>query len=293
MLESAVQMDSAEALAIAGHNFIVDDRLLRQNTTLTVRLDNSGKLLKVNCDDFAKIARPQTVRIAAAPAYKAKLGYLAPRAEQKLLPQFESCFLGVSLENSNFIRPKLLSMLEWISNRFKNCTVLVGDSIHRITLTANGVPAEMALQQAMKLGDDFIEREANCFAAFSERCNFTVARCSEVQQQGRCNELHAELNQLFQTSATFRDSVLEFAQSYHQKLRETLSEEQWQIRMTRSKDYFLEEFAIIACLQEQGWPVLVYPGSFSTLVDIVDGRIDNAPPALKALKLACLHIKKR
>jgi tRNA-dependent cyclodipeptide synthase len=155
------------------------------------------------------------------------------------------------------------------------------------------MPAEEARIRALQLGDDFIEREKNCFAAFSDRCNFTFTRCSEAQQQARYHEMHRTLIELHQTSEAFRDSILGFAQSYHQKPRHTLQEQQWQQRMISSRDYFLEEFAILACLQEQGWPVLAYPGSFSTLDDIAEGRISGAPPPLEALMLACLHIKKR
>ena len=60
-----------------------------------------------------------------------------------------------------------------------------------------------------------------------------------------------------------------------------------------SADYFLEEFAIFACLQQQGHSVMVYPGSFSTLSEIAQGLHPRAPDELKALTIVSLCVKGR
>jgi hypothetical protein len=60
-----------------------------------------------------------------------------------------------------------------------------------------------------------------------------------------------------------------------------------------SSRYFLEEFAIFACLQQQGIPVMVYPGSFSTLSEIARGEHPGAPKELQSLVVVSLHLKGR
>nr|VFK08480.1 MAG: hypothetical protein BECKLPF1236A_GA0070988_1001725 [Candidatus Kentron sp. LPFa]VFK24714.1 MAG: hypothetical protein BECKLPF1236C_GA0070990_1001526 [Candidatus Kentron sp. LPFa] len=58
-------------------------------------------------------------------------------------------------------------------------------------------------------------------------------------------------------------------------------------------DYFLEEFAVFACLQQQGLPVFVYPGSFSTLSEIAGGLHPGAPRELQDLIVVSLRLKGR
>jgi hypothetical protein len=60
-----------------------------------------------------------------------------------------------------------------------------------------------------------------------------------------------------------------------------------------SSEYFLEEFAIFACLKRQGLPVMVYPGSFSTLSEIARGEHPGAPEELRDLIVVSLHLKGR
>jgi tRNA-dependent cyclodipeptide synthase len=77
---------------------------------------------------------PSTV--TGSTRYRAKIDGVSPASRRDTFEQHEECFLGISLENSNFVRAKLAGIVEWIARRFARCTVLVGDSIHRITLEA-------------------------------------------------------------------------------------------------------------------------------------------------------------
>nr|VFK00598.1 MAG: hypothetical protein BECKLFY1418A_GA0070994_11204 [Candidatus Kentron sp. LFY] len=61
----------------------------------------------------------------------------------------------------------------------------------------------------------------------------------------------------------------------------------------RSVDYFLEEFAVFACLNQQGLPVMVYPGSFSTLSEITSGMHPGAPREIRDLIVVSLRLKGR
>ncbi|WP_437614697.1 hypothetical protein [Erwinia sp. V71] len=61
----------------------------------------------------------------------------------------------------------------------------------------------------------------------------------------------------------------------------------------RSADYFLEEFAIFSCLVADGVNVMVYPGTFSSLADIAEGRFPGIVPQLEQLIFVSLRLKGR
>lgn len=82
------------------------------------------------------LAFPKTTFPSPAPRrrYQAAISFVSPASSHHTFEAHGDCFLGVSLQNSNFRQDKVRSMANWISQRFPRCTVLVGDSIHRITL---------------------------------------------------------------------------------------------------------------------------------------------------------------
>ncbi|MEU4203886.1 tRNA-dependent cyclodipeptide synthase [Streptomyces sp. NPDC039022] len=226
--------------------------------------------------------------------YKAEIGSVSPVSSRNTFEQFETCFLGVSLENSNFTSPKLASMVKWISRRFGRCTVLIGDSIHRLTLeSTQKLPPDRARERALELGRRFVEATGEVFDAYRESTDFHLLTCAEVQAGERYAEFHSKLRAFFDEDEAFRSSVESFGRAYHRKRADGISAAALEDRIRMSSDYFLEEFAIFACLKEQGLPVMVYPGSFSTLSEIARGEHPGAPEELRDLVVVSLHLKGR
>lgn len=225
--------------------------------------------------------------------YKAKVDSVWPRDRRLTFEQeHDECMLGVSLENSNFVRAKLTAMLEWIVRRFPRCTVLVGDSIHRITVEAKRQLApEAALVEALRLGRAFIADEAQVFDGFRSRTAFSFVTCSEIQGSEAYCDYHTRLRALFDSDATFRSSVESFGLNYHSKNSRHVSDGERAKRIQRSSDYFLEEFAIFSCLRKKGIGVMVYPGTFSTLAEVADGQHPDAPKELRDLVVVSLHMR--
>jgi len=226
--------------------------------------------------------------------YRAKIDSVSPESRRDNFEQHEECFLGISLENSNFVRAKLSGIVEWIARRFARCTVLVGDSIHRITLeTTRGLAPDAALAEGLRLGREFTARERDVFAGFADRTRFSFLTCGEVQTTAAYVAYHDQLVELYRTDERFRASVESFGRKYHVKHATSISEAELERRIQRSSDYFLEEFAIFACLRQQGTQVMVYPGSFSTLAEIADGHHPDAPQELRDLVVVSLHLRGR
>lgn len=242
-------------------------------------------------------AVPPLERIAAPTSrrrYKAEISFVSPMTSRNTFEHHDTCFLGISLENSNFKPAKLVAMLKWISRRFAHCTVLVGDSIHRITLESTRcMPPPEAYERALELGRQFVEERQPVFDAFRDRTKFTFVTCGEVQTWAPYSGYHERLRELFAHDEKFRSSVEVFGRDYHRKHSAGVCAEELERRVRRSSEYFLEEFAIFACLQRNGIPVMVYPGSFSTLSEIARGEHPEALDELRELVVVSLHLKGR
>jgi tRNA-dependent cyclodipeptide synthase len=255
----------------------------------SARISESG----LQADESPQAPSFQTYR---ATSYRAKIDAVSPESKRATFEADNSaCFLGVSLENSNFSSAKLAAILEWISRRFRQCTVLVGDSIHRITLeSTKGLQGTDSLAQAYALGREFMEEHEPVFRVFEDLTQFSFLTCGQVQAWPTYGDHHGALVKLYHSDHSFRESVDRFGTQYHSKHSAHLSAEEVAHRIRRSTDYFLEEFAIFACLkQELGLGVMIYPGTFSTLSEIARGEHPAASPLLKELVVVSLHMRGR
>ena len=57
--------------------------------------------------------------------------------------------------------------------------------------------------------------------------------------------------------------------------------------------YLLEESALFSVLCEQGWPIVVYPGSIESIEGLCERRFAAAPQPLRQLAFAALSLRKR
>lgn len=244
--------------------------------------------------DSEVLNNSQTSKLVLEPRYWAKVDSVSPLSARVSFEQLDSCFLGVSLDNSNFAPAKLKAMLEWISRRFSYCRVLIGDSIHRITLeTTRLLEPEVALTEALKLGSSFIQENEHIFSEFEEQTKFAFETCSQIQTLKDYAHFHQYLQASFESNAKFRSSVEAFGRKYHTRKSSNLSDVLLEQHIRRSCDYFLEEFAIFACLQKRGFSVMVYPGTFSTLTEIVNGEHPDLFEEIKQLVIVSLNFKRR
>ncbi|NER37299.1 MAG: hypothetical protein F6J93_25595 [Oscillatoria sp. SIO1A7] len=67
--------------------------------------------------------------------YKASLVKAYPQHLRRFLSEYDRCLFMVSLGSKNFVeQTRLEPCIKWISDNFKNCLVLVCDSIYRLTI---------------------------------------------------------------------------------------------------------------------------------------------------------------
>ena len=272
---------------------IVEKSLTTDTSTLVVAANSNQSYLELNLEDLESRNDVTNIPLDLLPKYRANVEFVSPKSKRHEFENTSVPFFGVSLENNNFTHARLLALLEWISRRFSRCAVLVGDSIHRITLQSNhGWTEEVATKRALELGQEFLNREQNTFKKFEGRCTFTPVLCSEVENQPDCKAYHDDLKELFTQNSKFRASIQAFGEAYHSKKKHLLNTSDWEDLVQSSCDYFLEEYAIFASLQKNH-PALIYPGTFSTLSEIAEGEHPDAPTALKNLMAVSLRIRQR
>jgi tRNA-dependent cyclodipeptide synthase len=231
--------------------------------------------------------------ISATP-YRAKVDFVSPQSRRDTFELEDECFLGVSLENRNFEPARFNSLLEWVSRRFSQCKILIGDSIHRLTLeSCSRIPVEEAHDRALRLGRDFMEENRDIIARYQSITRFEFITCHEIQKTPEYHAHHRAIADYFRHSPAFRGSVESFGLRYHRNNWDMLSEEEREYRLNSSSSYFIEEFAIFACLVNRGITVMVYPGSFSTLAEIADNKFPGVSKELESLCVVSLHFKKR
>ncbi|MGG4663462.1 tRNA-dependent cyclodipeptide synthase [Providencia vermicola] len=226
--------------------------------------------------------------------YYAKTATVFPKSARFSFEKKNECFLGVSLENENFTSEKFLAMLNWVNQRFRRCNILIGDSIHRITLETNkGLSPEDSLSAALNLGRAYQKQASKILKAKAFYTEFSFITCHALQQTTEYAAFHDKITQSFLLSNKFRVSVEQFSLNYHRHHWKELNESQQQNCINKSSQYFLEEFAIFACLANRGLNVMVYPGTFSSLAEIVNGEHPDIIDELKQMTVISLNIKKK
>lgn len=219
--------------------------------------------------------------------YRAKIDKVYP-SENRFGFKSKKAFLGVSLENKNFKPSKLKAILRWVSNNYESIGILIGDGIHRLNLMESlKLSEDEASATSISMGSQFINENASLFNQYFSSENLEVIRCSEIQKTSKYIDFHSNLKSLFCKSDKFKYSLNDFSNQYLKRRMATIPPSV----MERSAKYFLEEFAIFCCLVEQGYEVMLYPGSFSTLAEIAEGHHEEAPLELKALTSVSLTIK--
>lgn len=273
---------------------LIDKNLADETEEILLKTDSNLNFIKIKTSQLIENIKSNVVDFRLLPKYKAKVNFVSPLYNRDEFDKHENCFFGVSLENSQFTRSKIMASLEWIGKRFSSCFVLIGDSIHRITLEVNeGLNSVEANDKALFLGHEFLYREKSIFRKFEGSCKFNFIFCSEVQNYPDYSEYYISLKNLFEQDESFQTSVKSFSKNYHRKKKSQLEKEQWEYQIDKSNQYFLEEFAIFACLVKRNVPVMIYPGSFSTLTEITEGKHPNILQELKELTVVSLQLKKR
>ncbi|WP_086929701.1 tRNA-dependent cyclodipeptide synthase [Agarilytica rhodophyticola] len=225
--------------------------------------------------------------------YKAEVRTCVPAEARADISTYKSCFVGISLENPSFIGSKLASIVDWISNRFSDCTFLLGDNVHRLTLQIRkDLGAEDSLNHALGLGDYYLRTHQHILKNTKTGKPFKVIRGAEIYDNCSVIKYHEALQTLFKEQESFREAVRGFARQF------ILRAESFDILATEnavnlSCRYVLEELAETCYMISLGHNTLVYPGSLAIFEQISEGCFVGLPKELDKLVNIGLRLKRR
>ncbi|MEG4280510.1 tRNA-dependent cyclodipeptide synthase [Microcoleus sp. MON1_C1] len=249
--------------------------------------------------DLEELNISQKSDLILEPRYRANIDSVTPLSARKTFEKLDSCFLGISLNNSNFEPAKFKAIVEWISRKFSHCILLIGDSMHRITLEiTRSLEPEIAVAEALKMGSSFIQENEHIFSTVERQTTFVFETCSQIKTSKDYVYFYSGLQAYFENDTKFRSSIEAFGRKYHTNPLRNLNNDLLEQHIRLSCEYFLEEFAIIACLQKRGFPVrgfpvMLYPGSIGPLLEIANGEHPDICEELKQLVIVALKFKKR
>lgn len=228
--------------------------------------------------------------------YTTRIENIAPAISQKELFLHRRCYLGISIGNPQFRGESFQVLLEWISGRFDECLIVVGDYLQRynehIFYNRQAKEAEI---ESLRMGDAFLKESEECLRRLPEE-KFHVTRWKSYLDSPEYHKAKRILDELFVTSFEFRESIdktsAEFISRQMKNKKGPVVDKKTAIAL--STQYLLEEIAVFSVLVENGWAVEVYPGAeIPVLVDIAAGKFPHIPPALKQRINVELRITKK
>ncbi|MGM3307997.1 tRNA-dependent cyclodipeptide synthase [Anabaena sp. WFMT] len=267
---------------------------LAKNQEVAYYVYSYAHLVRMKYSDFENFLNPQNkIPFLTRAKYRAEIAAVIPKNARHELDKHEYCFLGVSLENDSFSIAKLVGITDWISKQFKKCTVLIGDSIHRITLQINqGLQEEHALNKALFLGREYVEKAREVFENYTDTCLFNVIFCSEVQKSEDYFNYYEQLQNFISQDENFANSVKSSAKEFVLRQFDN-NTENFDHYVELSSGYLLEELAVFACLFKEGLFVMFYPGSLDMLQEITEGHYPGAPDCLQKIIYVSLRLKRK
>lgn len=173
--------------------------------------------------------------------------------------------------------------------------MLVGDSLGRISLEVReGMAPEVAESEARALGKRYVAETEAIFRHYTtSEVHFELRYGTEYTDHKSFRSYLDDVHALYNRDDTFRALVHSFGGYYQARTARSLGNgegrlnERWQ---RLAHDYLLEEIALFACLAEDGWPVLVYPGSIDSIIEVAEGRFPSLPAPLGALQYIALWL---
>ncbi len=235
---------------------------------------------------------------AGRAGYRALVSQVAPAHLRASVDKLGCCMLGVSLGGSNaldFHGAKLEATVRWIAARATHCCVLVGDSLGRISLEVReGLAPEIAEREARALGRRYAAETEAIFRHYTTPdVSFEIRYGTDYACHKSFRPYLHEVHRIYQVDDDFRALVHSFGGDYLARTARSLGNDggSWSERWKHlAHEYLLEEIALFACLAEDGWPVLVYPGSIDSIVEVAEGRHPSLPAPLRALGFIALWL---
>lgn len=197
-------------------------------------------------------------------------------------PPHDCLRLGVSVGNGSHEGAKLEALIDWAAARFKFVNIMVADSLQRHNIMAEtGVDEAQALAMAMRAGDEWIERNGAILARLPAH---RLYRFDHFRMNPDFADISRLLHGLYDRNLRFRALIDGDVHAYWER-RVARGEAQGmdaEIFMRHSRNYIIEELAVMKIFHEECPGIEVYPGKFIRAVTAPERQmVDGLPESLK------------
>lgn len=220
--------------------------------------------------------------------YPPQTGAYKVMVKGKTCPDWENynlLRLEISVGQSYHEGEKFACTVDWASHRFEKCVVLVNDTLQRFNLMfENNMSNAESHQQTWREGSDWVERN---LSAITRLPNYEIIRWDAWKRsQGYFADL-SRVRTMYRKNAAFKDSIDRAIETIWQ--RKSLPNTDRQRFFDLSRDYLLEETAVLNMAYKTLGGISAYPGSFMELWKMfLDDPSPDVPDGLK--NAHCLRI---
>ncbi|MDF2690223.1 MAG: Uncharacterized protein K0S29_78 [Gammaproteobacteria bacterium] len=185
--------------------------------------------------------------------------------EEEEKAQFSSshCLVAVSVVGQpKSDGDKFAATLKRINERFKKCTILLGDSLHRHTFKIfdeNASSNESYYKQSIKAGNEWLAR--NCHAVDSLTIPHTIIRWDEWLNHSNYSSMKDMIDELYDKNANFRIAMFESVKEFLLRLDRNYKPVNCTNAFKCSAEYLKEECAVMQLMTAYDYNYILYPAA--------------------------------
>ena len=195
--------------------------------------------------------------------------------------KFTAATLGVSVTSPNWQNDKLASILHFSESHFNSVRVDVSDALYRHGYIGNGMNAEEALARANSLGSLWLAQHADLLE--SVRVPLQIMRWADWYTHTDYGDTLNGFYRAYQDNDDLRQAVDNDVLGFFRRQKRTPNDTEY----NSSRDYFIEELAIITIQARELSTLRIYPGDELHCFRVVrNGLIPEAPKGLEREQFA-------
>jgi tRNA-dependent cyclodipeptide synthase len=250
----------------------------------------SGQGLVILLEEIARALHVQPAPNPSKSRYK-----IEPRG--KTWQSFGTCRLLISVGQPYHEDKKLMSLVDWINlhtgDPFKECEVIVGDSLQRFNIMAMGTPkAVEAFEQAVTEGTRWLERNSTVLQFL--RVRHRVIRWDEVRLDTRFPSMWERMDYLFQKDPALRSALQADTQTLLARRLAHGDQLDSEVFTICCREYLIEELAGLALLESDSPAATFYPGSWARVWQAArESESTDMPHSLRSLAAVELRLRLR
>lgn len=182
-----------------------------------------------------------------------------PVEERKLFPQ-SSCLMPISVGQSIHEGEKFAAVIKLINASFKQCTILVDDSVQRHTIgIMNHATQDELYQLAVKEGDDWLKRNEMAYNQLS--IPVEIMRWDDWYNSQSYINSHVRVQKEYHSNESFRHAIHanidDFLTRYLSRFSAVDVDPERAFRLCL--DYLIEECSVMCLWTEKAYDFEVYP----------------------------------